>query len=360
MLLPQDKETLAITDDTRIRASLPTIQHLTKHGAKVVLTSHLVSSSGVRGGGGAGLRPQVSCCQGMFAPCNTRSPACPAPLTVADVHEAPPPPPALQGRPKGADPKTSLAPVAKRLSGGWWIGVGLFAIVHRTQVIFWVEHAAALPPPVPSSQPSPPPPAASCLPAHLPTMPPRVLFCCCRAAGPGGGAGARLRGRAHQGAHRRPAGRPGAAAGERAVSERVCAAARGAGRRWRPESSAGCRGGRWESEDEGRRCRARSHLPIHCRSTPPALRLRCALPPHPHPHPTHSHTLYRWHPEEEKNDAAFARELAAGCDLYVNDAFGTAHRAHASTAGVAAFLAPKVAGFLMQKELDYLGAWVGA
>ena len=63
----------------------------------------------------------------------------------------------------------------------------------------------------------------------------------------------------------------------------------------------------------------------------------------------------RWHPEEEKNDAAFAKELAEGCDLYVNDAFGTAHRAHASTAGVAAFLSPKVAGFLMQKELDYLG-----
>lgn len=62
----------------------------------------------------------------------------------------------------------------------------------------------------------------------------------------------------------------------------------------------------------------------------------------------------RWHPEEEKNDAEFAKELAAGCDLYVNDAFGSAHRAHASTAGVAAFLSPKVAGFLMQKELEYL------
>lgn len=63
----------------------------------------------------------------------------------------------------------------------------------------------------------------------------------------------------------------------------------------------------------------------------------------------------RWHPEEEKNDPAFAKELAEGCDLYVNDAFGTAHRAHASTAGVADYLSPKVAGFLMQKELDYLG-----
>lgn len=41
----------------------------------------------------------------------------------------------------------------------------------------------------------------------------------------------------------------------------------------------------------------------------------------------------RWHSEEEKNDPAFAKELAAGCDIFVNDAFGTAHRAHASTAG---------------------------
>lgn len=62
----------------------------------------------------------------------------------------------------------------------------------------------------------------------------------------------------------------------------------------------------------------------------------------------------RWHPEEEKNDPFFAKELSKGCDVYVNDAFGTAHRAHASTAGVASYLEPKVAGFLMQKELDYL------
>ena len=62
----------------------------------------------------------------------------------------------------------------------------------------------------------------------------------------------------------------------------------------------------------------------------------------------------RWHPEEEKNDPVFAQELAKGCDFYVNDAFGTAHRAHASTAGVSAFLSPKVAGFLMEKELAYL------
>ncbi|MDQ7859217.1 MAG: phosphoglycerate kinase [Armatimonadota bacterium] len=62
----------------------------------------------------------------------------------------------------------------------------------------------------------------------------------------------------------------------------------------------------------------------------------------------------RFHPEEEANDPAFARRLARLADLYVNDAFGTAHRAHASTAGVAAYL-PAVAGFLMEKELAYLG-----
>jgi phosphoglycerate kinase len=63
----------------------------------------------------------------------------------------------------------------------------------------------------------------------------------------------------------------------------------------------------------------------------------------------------RFHPEEEKNDPAFAHQLAALGEIYVNDAFGTAHRAHASTEGVAHLLHPAVAGFLMQKELDYLG-----
>jgi phosphoglycerate kinase len=63
----------------------------------------------------------------------------------------------------------------------------------------------------------------------------------------------------------------------------------------------------------------------------------------------------RFHPEEEKNDPAFARSLASLADVYVNDAFGTAHRAHASTAGVAAYL-PAVAGFLMLKEIEELGA----
>ncbi|OGN92542.1 MAG: phosphoglycerate kinase, partial [Chloroflexi bacterium RBG_13_50_10] len=58
----------------------------------------------------------------------------------------------------------------------------------------------------------------------------------------------------------------------------------------------------------------------------------------------------RFHPEEEENDAGFARKLASLADIYVNDAFGTAHRAHASTVGVAKYL-PAVAGFLMNKEL---------
>lgn len=63
----------------------------------------------------------------------------------------------------------------------------------------------------------------------------------------------------------------------------------------------------------------------------------------------------RFHPGEEKNDEALSRAFASLGDLYVNDAFGSAHRAHASTAGVTAFLKPAVAGFLMERELDYLG-----
>jgi phosphoglycerate kinase len=62
----------------------------------------------------------------------------------------------------------------------------------------------------------------------------------------------------------------------------------------------------------------------------------------------------RFYPEEEKNDKDFAKKLAANADLYVNDAFGTAHRAHGSTEGVSSYLTPSVAGFLLQKELDYL------
>lgn len=63
----------------------------------------------------------------------------------------------------------------------------------------------------------------------------------------------------------------------------------------------------------------------------------------------------RFYNEEEKNDPEFAKQLAKLGDLYVNDAFGSAHRAHASTEGVTQFIKPCVAGYLMQKELDYLG-----
>ncbi len=63
----------------------------------------------------------------------------------------------------------------------------------------------------------------------------------------------------------------------------------------------------------------------------------------------------RFHEGETKNDPEFARQLAQGCDLYVNDAFGTAHRAHASTVGVTQFIDQCAAGYLMQKELEYLG-----
>ena len=64
----------------------------------------------------------------------------------------------------------------------------------------------------------------------------------------------------------------------------------------------------------------------------------------------------RFHAEEEKNDDEFARQLASLCDgLYVNDAFGAAHRAHASTAGITKFVSKAAAGLLMQKELEYLG-----
>jgi phosphoglycerate kinase len=63
----------------------------------------------------------------------------------------------------------------------------------------------------------------------------------------------------------------------------------------------------------------------------------------------------RFHKEEEANEEAFARELAALADVYVNDAFGTAHRAHASTAGMVPFVKERAAGFLMKKEIEYLG-----
>jgi len=63
----------------------------------------------------------------------------------------------------------------------------------------------------------------------------------------------------------------------------------------------------------------------------------------------------RFYPGEEQNDPEFCRQLASLADLYVNDAFGTAHRAHASTEGVARLLQPAAAGYLMEKELKYLG-----
>jgi len=62
----------------------------------------------------------------------------------------------------------------------------------------------------------------------------------------------------------------------------------------------------------------------------------------------------RFHPEEEKNDMGLAKQMASLADVYVNDAFGSAHRAHSSTEGVAHFL-PAVAGFLMEEEIKYLG-----
>jgi phosphoglycerate kinase len=63
----------------------------------------------------------------------------------------------------------------------------------------------------------------------------------------------------------------------------------------------------------------------------------------------------RFHAEEEKNDDEFAKQLASLCDLYVNDAFGTAHRAHASTVGITHHVSKAAAGLLMEKELEYLG-----
>ena len=62
----------------------------------------------------------------------------------------------------------------------------------------------------------------------------------------------------------------------------------------------------------------------------------------------------RFHPEEEKNDPGFSKQLAALCDVYVNDAFGSAHRAHASTVGMIQFVPQAAAGLLMDKELEYL------
>ncbi len=68
----------------------------------------------------------------------------------------------------------------------------------------------------------------------------------------------------------------------------------------------------------------------------------------------------RFYEEEEKNDLDFAKNLASHADMYVNDAFGAAHRAHASTQGVTQFLEPAVAGFLLEKELKYLQGAIDA
>jgi len=67
----------------------------------------------------------------------------------------------------------------------------------------------------------------------------------------------------------------------------------------------------------------------------------------------------RFHAAEEENDPAFAKQLAGLADLYVNDAFGSAHRAHASTEGITHFVPKAASGFLMKKELDYLGEALG-
>jgi phosphoglycerate kinase len=68
----------------------------------------------------------------------------------------------------------------------------------------------------------------------------------------------------------------------------------------------------------------------------------------------------RFHPEEEANDPAFAKALAALCDVYVNDAFGSAHRAHASTEGIVHHVKEAAAGFLMAAEVEYLGKALGS
>jgi 3-phosphoglycerate kinase len=67
----------------------------------------------------------------------------------------------------------------------------------------------------------------------------------------------------------------------------------------------------------------------------------------------------RFHAEEEANDPAFAKKLASLCDIYVNDAFGSAHRAHASTEGITHFVKQSAAGLLMERELTYLGKALG-
>ena len=66
----------------------------------------------------------------------------------------------------------------------------------------------------------------------------------------------------------------------------------------------------------------------------------------------------RFHPEEEQNDEQFSKSLASLADKFVNDAFGTAHRAHASNVGVARYFEDAACGFLIKKELEYLGSLI--
>src|SRR5437868_14748759 len=68
----------------------------------------------------------------------------------------------------------------------------------------------------------------------------------------------------------------------------------------------------------------------------------------------------RFHPEEEKNDPGFSKQLASLADLYVDDAFGAAHRAHASIEGITHFVKEKAAGYLLAKEIEYLGSVLDA
>jgi phosphoglycerate kinase len=89
---------------------------------------------------------------------------------------------------------------------------------------------------------------------------------------------------------------------------------------------------------------------------PVAMAPDCVGPSVPSPQPGEVVLLenLRFHAEEEKNDPGFSRQLASQCDIYINDAFGSAHRAHASTVGMVPFVPLKAAGLLMEQELKYL------
>jgi len=89
---------------------------------------------------------------------------------------------------------------------------------------------------------------------------------------------------------------------------------------------------------------------------PVAMAPDCIGPSVPQPKPGEAVLLenLRYHAGEEENDPAFSRQLASQCDIYVNDAFGSSHRAHASTVGMVEFVPVKAAGLLMEQELQYL------